>query len=263
MAEQTFANQSLTLQEQLVVERLPLAGYPIHSMTANDAGDLVKARLTALKPTALLFANTNFILKCQNLRRWLNSEQVILLNDGIGLDIIAKILHGKPYEANLGGTDFLPYLFRNFLTDKKVFLIGGKPGVAEKSAIVFKHYGLNIAGCLDGYTEISIFDLHQKINQSGAEIVVVAMGNPLQEQWIHTHMHELDAKLFIGVGAFFDFISGSVPRAPQWIRRIRFEWLYRLYQEPRRLMRRYTLDILSFLYLCFEYSLKMKITNKS
>lgn len=242
------------MQHPLVVKRLPLAGYPINSMTAEAAGKLVKARLTAMKPTALLFANTNFILKCQFLRQWLHSEQVVLLNDGIGLDIVAKIIHGQSYQANLGGTDFLPCLFKNHLSGHRVFLLGGQPGVAAAAAQAFKQYGLKIAGCLDGYTQLSPVDLRHTINQSGADIVVVAMGNPLQEVWIETHMHALDAKLLIGVGAFFDFVSGRVPRAPTWIRRIRFEWLYRLYREPRRLMRRYTVDIVSFLFLCFGYS---------
>jgi exopolysaccharide biosynthesis WecB/TagA/CpsF family protein len=69
--------------------------------------------------------------------------------------------------------------------------------------------------------------------------VLVALGNPLQEQWIDDHQEGLGVPLLIGVGALFDFLAGRVPRAPQWVLRLRSEWLFRLLVEPRRLWRRY------------------------
>jgi len=233
---------------------LPLAGFPIRSMTASSLSDLLQERLGSSRKTALLIANTNLILQCQPLRDWICSDDVVLVNDGIGLDIAALIKHGLRYQANLNGTDFLPYLLEALRTPCKLFLYGGKPGVAEKAGeIIERNFGQQVVGCMNGYTAISPTALRKEINNSGAEIVLVAMGNPLQEEWIHTHMDALNATLFVGVGALFDFLSGRVKRAPVWVQKIRFEWLFRLIQEPKRLAKRYTLDIVKFLYVCVRY----------
>lgn len=233
---------------------LPLASFPIRSMTASSLSDLLQERLGSAHKTALLIANTNLILQCQPLRDWICSDEVVLVNDGIGLDIAALIKHGRRYQANLNGTDFLPYFLTGLRTPRKVFLYGGKPGVAEKAGeLIRQKCGQQVVGCIDGYTVIAPTALCGAINRSGAEIVLVAMGNPLQEEWIHNHMRALDAKLFVGVGALFDFLSGGVKRAPLWVQKIRFEWLFRLIQEPKRLVKRYTLDIVKFLYVCVRY----------
>jgi exopolysaccharide biosynthesis WecB/TagA/CpsF family protein len=68
---------------------------------------------------------------------------------------------------------------------------------------------------------------------------MVAMGNPLQERWLAENLEATGASIGVGVGAFFDFFSGEVPRAPSWMKRFGIEWVYRLAQEPRRMWRRY------------------------
>ena len=236
------------------LERLPLAGYPIISTTAAALSALLQARLATAQKTVLVFANTNFVLKCAPIRSWLGSDDVFIVNDGIGLDIAALIMYGRRYQENLNGTDFSPYFLSNRDVRRKIFLFGGKPGVAEKAGIVIeREFGHQVAGCLNGYTQMTPSALRDEINRSGAQIVLVAMGNPKQEEWICANMSELDATLFIGVGALFDFLSGGAQRAPRWIQQIHGEWFYRLCLEPRRLMRRYTVDIVSFLFLCLHY----------
>jgi beta-1,4-glucosyltransferase len=240
-------------EASLPVSQLPLAGYPIVSTSAERLGAMLKSRLAGSRKTVLAFANTNFVLKCQTLQTWIASEEVILVNDGIGLDIAALIKHGHRYQANLNGTDFVPYFLKNQPVRRRLFLFGGKPGVAEKAGVaIARDTGQRIVGCLNGYTQLSPEAITQIINQSGAEIVLVALGNPIQEEWMRRNMKGLNASLFIGVGALFDFLSGKARRAPNWVRRIRCEWFYRLCQEPRRLIRRYTVDIGSFLYLCLS-----------
>jgi beta-1,4-glucosyltransferase len=241
--------------------RLPLAGYSIISTTTSALSSLLQSRLIVAQKTILLFANTNFALKCQALRPWLNSPEVIIVNDGIGLDIAALITHGSRYIENLNGTDFCPYLLMNLSASHKLFLYGGKPGVAQKaSAAISRQFGSDIVGYLDGYTNKSPVEVRQLINRSGAEIVLVALGNPIQEEWIYKNRESLDATIFIGVGALFDFLSGGVQRAPKWIQKIHCEWLFRLYKEPRRLVRRYTLDVVSFLILCIRFRVSDKMS---
>jgi beta-1,4-glucosyltransferase len=126
--------------------------------------------------------------------------------------------------------------------------------VADSAAKVIRRVsGQEVVGVQDGYTPIAPDALRAAIDQSGADIVLVALGNPLQEEWIRDNMHALNATLFVSVGALFDFLSGGVARAPGWVQRIRLEWLFRLLQEPKRMARRYSIDVFRFLMLCRRY----------
>jgi beta-1,4-glucosyltransferase len=216
--------------------------------------DVLQERLEADRKTVLVFANTNFVLQCQSIRNWLNGDDVIIVNDGIGMDIASLMQHGKRYKDNLNGTDFMPLLLKTFTQTHKLFLFGGKPGVAQKAGdAIEEQTGQRVVGSADGYSNTDSGALCARINASGADIVLVAMGNPIQEEWIRLHMGALNARLFVSVGALFDFLSGGVQRAPLWVQKIRFEWLYRLTREPRRLAQRYTVDLGRFMLLCLRY----------
>jgi beta-1,4-glucosyltransferase len=235
-------------------ETLALAGYPVFSTTSDDLCDVLQDRLDAYRKTVLVFANTNFVLQCQPLRSWLNGDDVIIVNDGIGMDIASLLQHGKRYKDNLNGTDFMPLLLKTFTVSHKIFLLGGKLGVAQKAGeAIAQQTGQQVVGWADGYSQGDTAALCARINDSGADIVLVAMGNPIQEEWIRQHMGALNARLLVSVGALFDFLSGGVQRAPKWVQKIRFEWLYRLTREPRRMAQRYTIDIARFLILCLRY----------
>jgi beta-1,4-glucosyltransferase len=231
------------------VVHLRLAGYPVLSCSAATLASHVLRRLERGRPTLLLFANTNFVVQCAALRSRLGRPGVLIANDGLGMEIAARLVHRRGFPANLNGTDFLPPLLA--ATRAPVFLLGSRPGVAERAAGRLAASGVDVAGTCDGYAGMADnAALVAAINASGARILVAALGNPLQERWLLEHRTELAAPLLIGAGALLDFVAGEVPRAPAWVRRARLEWLYRLAQEPRRLARRYTLDIVTFLRLC-------------
>jgi beta-1,4-glucosyltransferase len=246
------------MQNTLHGETLALAGYPVLSTTSEDLCEELQTRLEAYRKTVLVFANTNFVLQCQPLRAWLNGDDVIIVNDGIGMDIASLLQHGKRYRHNLNGTDFMPLLLKTFRHSHKLFLLGGKAGVAQKAGdVIAQQTAQQVVGCADGFSSSTDADaLCARINASGADIVLVAMGNPIQEDWIRQHMGALNARLFVSVGALFDFLSGAATRAPLWVQKARFEWLYRLGREPRRMAQRYTLDIARFLFLCLSYPLR-------
>ncbi len=164
--------------------------------------------------------------------------------DGVGVDIAARLLHGSSFAANLNGTDFVPALLLAETRPLRIALFGAKPSVADKAAAVLVDLAPQhrIAAVADGFTsqaETEIFLSELRANP--ADILLVAMGNPHQEQWIARNITRDHATLAFGVGALFDFLAGEVPRAPLWIRQIRLEWLYRLAQEPGRLFARYVL----------------------
>lgn len=85
------------------------------------------------------------------------------------------------------------------------------------------------------------------INASGADIVLVALGVPAQELWLHRNADKLNANLTLGVGALFDFLAGNVTRAPKMVRKAKMEWVWRLAMEPRRMARRYLLGNVEFM----------------
>lgn len=164
--------------------------------------------------------------------------------DGSGMAIAARMC-GAPLIDNVNGTDLFPLLCRDAIAaGAKIFLLGGKPGVAAKAAQTITDFGMGaaIAGTHHGYFEHGSADEDRvigMINASGAKIVLVAMGVPLQDQWAQRNASRLDASVIAGVGGLFDFFSGSVSRSPKFMRSAGFEWVWRLALEPRRMGKRY------------------------
>lgn len=122
---------------------------------------------------------------------------------------------------------------------------GGAPGVAETLSqnLTRRFPGLQIAAALaPPFGELSPEQdraFVRQINAAQPHIVWVGMSSPKQERWMHTHRHQIDAPVMVGVGAAFDFLSGTKPQAPRWMQRSGLEWLFRLASEPQRLWPRY------------------------
>ncbi len=170
--------------------------------------------------------------------------------DGIGVDIAARLLHGNSFAANLNGTDFVPALLVAEVRSLRVALFGAKPGVADRAAAILADIAPQhqITAVRHGYSSDTETDTFlRELRANPVDILLVAMGNPGQEEWIASNISGELATLAFGVGALFDFLAGEVLRAPLWIRQIRLEWLYRLGQEPGRLFARYVLGIPLFL----------------
>lgn len=165
----------------------------------------------------------------------------MVLNDGLGLDLYSR-LAGSPFGENFNGTDLLPRLFAASDPRRplRVFLYGAVPGRADVAAhnILRDHPGVEVAGTIDGFQREGVIE---RINAASPDVLLVGMGNPLQERWIDRHRDELDVGVAAGIGALIDFLSGAITRAPAWIRDLQLEWAYRLGLEPRRLFRRYVI----------------------
>lgn len=237
----------------VVDETLPLGGLNVKALTFDGLVRRISSDVDTGRQVALFYVNSNLINKCEPIRDALNGPGVIMVNDGIAMDLASLLVHRRRFPENLNGTDFTPALLaENASTSAqpwRVFLYGSKPGIAEKAAEQLRESNVQVVGTADGYNRDNDA-LIRSMNASGADVVLVAMGNPLQEQWILEHRHRLDARLLVGVGALLDFLAGDKPRAPLFVRRMRLEWAYRLSLEPTRLLRRYTLDMLVFLARC-------------
>ncbi len=168
-----------------------------------------------------------------------NAEMVV--PDGAGIVWAADFI-ATPLPSRVPGVALVSQICE-LSNDKKLklFLIGSKPGIAEKAAEILKEkYNANIVGVEHGYFAKDSQDeekMLQKIQDSKADIVFVALGVPRQEDFITKLRKYAKHIVAIGVGGSFDVISGSLPRAPQWMQRFGMEWLFRLCLEPKRIVR--------------------------
>jgi len=171
--------------------------------------------------------------------------------DGIGMKIAGRILE-RPIRQNLNGTDLFPRLCAALeRSGRSMYLLGARPGVAADVAAWAQRQfpQLRIAGTHSGYFQgDDEAAAVAAIRDSGADVLLVAMGVPVQDLWLRRNLKGSGATVGIGVGGLFDFYGGRIPRAPQWLREIGGEWVYRLLQEPRRMWRRYLVGNAVFLW---------------
>jgi len=173
------------------------------------------------------------------------SEAALVLPDGIGIILGAKIL-GTPLACGrVPGIDFVAVLFEKMAGFcGRVFLFGGKPGVAEEAGLRLSemHPGLVIAGTADGY-----FDddgpIVERINAAEPDLLLVCLGAPKQELWMARNIGRLCVPLCAGLGGSLDVFAGNVRRAPVFFQKLGLEWFYRLVCQPSRIKRMITLPM--------------------
>jgi exopolysaccharide biosynthesis WecB/TagA/CpsF family protein len=226
-----------------MIKTLPLFGLPVVDSEQSLA---IRAMLDRPGRTTVAFVNAHCVNTAAGdpaYARALRAAEFVL-PDGSGI-LLAARMAGRRLTANLNGTDLCRPLCREAARrGLSVYLLGSRPGVAEKAArrLALAVPGLRIAGTRDGYfEETESGAVIDAVNASGADILLVARGVPLQETWLYRHRRQLRARLAMGVGALLDFEAGVVPRAPKALRRAGLEWTWRLAQEPRRMFARYVL----------------------
>lgn len=212
-------------------------------MITSDRRSLCRALLDGARHR-LAFLNADCVNKAATNAQYTDAlkQMDALLPDGSGL-ALAAAMQGKRFEENLNGTDLFQVLCEEARRQgKSIYFLGGMPGVADKAAQNAEESfpGLKIAGTHHGYFDRSDeAAVVRSVNNSGADVLLVAFGAPAQEMFIARHSARLLPKLAMGVGGLFDFVAGRIPRAPKWIRSVGMEWAWRLACEPRRMARRY------------------------
>jgi N-acetylglucosaminyldiphosphoundecaprenol N-acetyl-beta-D-mannosaminyltransferase len=232
--------------------RISLFDIAIDNVTLGQAVETIIERLDGDTATQVSFVNADCVnIACRN-RKYLEALQQsdLVFADGIGVRVAGAIL-GQPVRDNVNGTDLFPLLAKALeYMGKRIYLLGGQPGVAEGVArwLAANYPGVEVAGFHHGYfTTDKEADVIEEIRTSGADLVLVAFGAPRQELWVRRNLAKLGAKVVIGVGGLLDFFSGRIPRAPHWVRKLGMEWCYRFWQEPTRLWRRYLIGNVVFL----------------
>lgn len=171
----------------------------------------------------------------------------LVLPDGVGVIHASKILK-RPLKGKVAGIDFASALMEELARrGDGLFLLGAKPGIAEKAArrLTQRYPNLKIRGTHDGYfkEDGSVID---EINRSGASVLFVCLGAPRQEYWMRDHLDQLNVRLSVGLGGSLDVFAGQVKRAPDLWVKLGLEWLYRLICEPWRFGRMCRLPLFLF-----------------
>lgn len=185
----------------------------------------------------------------------------LALADGQPIVWTSRLL-GARLPARVSGSDLVwPLMELAAKRAWRVFLVGGAPGVAEAAAErLDRELGVRIAGIDASVVPLTVDagapdPVAARIASSRPHLVLVALGCPKQERWIHRNLDRIQPAVALGIGASLDFVTGRVRRAPGWVSRAGLEWLYRLGQEPRRLAGRYLLRDPKFLLVLLRTAL--------
>ena len=185
--------------------------------------------------------------------RRIYSEAAFVLPDGVSVLLAARVL-GHRIPERIAGVDMFEALCREAARKRlRVFLLGGRPGSAEKAAATLRrrYHGLSVCGtcCPPIGFENDLSQqakIESRVRTARPHLLFVAFGAPKQEYWIYEHARKLGVPVTMGIGGSFEMVGGIIARAPLWLQRIGFEWLYRLLHEPRRLWRRYLFCMIEF-----------------
>jgi len=223
--------------------RIDLLGVPVDCVDMAGAVEFLTAHVAGGTGCATVFAvNPEKVMKARQdpALRALLASATLLIPDGIGVVLAARWL-GLGRFGRVPGSELMPNLCaRAAEHGHAVFLFGARPDVNDEAAAVLlrRYPGLRIAGRQHGYVDdADMPELIRRINESGADILFVALGSPRQEAWMHRHAPALRVKVAQGVGGTFDVVAGRVNRAPPLFLKLNLEWLYRLLREPRRIWR--------------------------
>jgi len=234
-----------------------LLGVPVDNLDFNETIDqidkFVQKGRNLRRSYQVATVNTDFLVKAAGDPKLLRLLQSVDLATPDGMPLLwATRLLGSPLKERVAGADLVPAIAeRAARSGYSIYFLGAGPGVAQKAAQILqeKYPGLKVAGVNSpAFTPVRDMDpsVLEEIRTAQPDILLVALGNPKQEKWIELHRHTVRAPVMMGVGGSLDLIAGNLKRAPVWMQKTGLEWLFRLLQEPRRLWRRYGIDLIVF-----------------
>ena len=221
---------------------IDILSIPIGNVTMKEAQTLAFKCIDEGRAASIATANAEMVMRAQSdseLARILQQADLVV-PDGAGV-LWAAEQQGKKFKERVTGVDLACSLLQEAAARQTaVYLFGGAPGIAEQAAAnMQKRLGtLNVVGTHSGFfSDDEEKKIIEDIGSKGTRILLVALGVPKQEKWIHEHLYELGPCVCMGVGGTFDVLAGKAARAPKWMQENRLEWLYRLLKEPTRFKR--------------------------
>ena len=246
--------------------RLSFLGTEINNVTLNGF-------LAELETGFIVTPNVNHILLIRRDRDFRTAYQSAdyRLCDSQILRYAAQLL-GTPIREKLSGSDFLPAFYRYHAEnpEMRIFLLGAPEGVGVRAQEEINRK-VNRSMVVDTYSPPLGFEFDSdegdricdRIRRSGATVLVLGLGSPKQEKWFHEYRDRMPStlKLTFAFGCVIDLEAGYKPRSPQLLNAIGLEWVVRLIREPRRLGRRYLMDIVPFIQVLWQELRTRKRSN--
>jgi N-acetylglucosaminyldiphosphoundecaprenol N-acetyl-beta-D-mannosaminyltransferase len=228
--------------------RLHIGRLGIDDLTFAEALDAIAALVESGQGGTVLTPNIDHVVLCEKdarLREAYASASLSLV-DGTPVLWASRLL-GRPLPEKISGSDLiLPLMKLAAQRGFRVYLLGGAPGVGERAAEHLREAapGLRIVGIDAPRIDVDrgskeVDEAFARVRAARPDLILVALGCPKQEIFMHRAAPELRPAVMLGIGAGLDFWAGTARRAPGWVSAAGLEWLYRLALEPRRLWRRY------------------------
>lgn len=256
-----------------------ILGVKVDQISLLDAEAKIKQFVESNQKSIVTTVNTEFVMRAQGDRQFqdiINNQSRLNLSDSFGILWAGYFLSLKPpkdkylkffylvllwklsiflmpiapkffksaIKEKISGSDFIWSIARIAAQNKyKLFLLGGAPTIAERAALKLQTdiYDLRVAGAYPGDMTKPTEEIVDAINKSKADILLVCLGSPLQENWLAQNLSKTVCKVGVGLGGTFDFIAGERQRAPLWMQRSGLEWLFRLLTDPTRFKRQLVL----------------------
>ncbi|MBM3964657.1 MAG: WecB/TagA/CpsF family glycosyltransferase [Planctomycetes bacterium] len=235
---------------QLKSSRVWGIGY--HVVDMQEALLFLEAWVRRRIPGYAITSNLNYSMLCRKESRLskFTERAALVLCDGMPI-LWRSLVNTQKLPERVAGSDLIYRLAELCQTNGfRLYLYGAAPGIAEKAAEVLlsEYPKLQIAGVqcppFRATSSAEIQASLQKIKAAKPDVLLVALGQPKGEYWIEDHYKELGVPISIQVGASFDFVAGKAKRAPVLFQKMGLEWLYRACHDPRRLLPRYTKNLL-------------------
>ena len=219
----------------------------LYKKSAQSFYEILSDNLKNNKKTFVVTANPETFMiseKNEDVRKMLLDKETVMVPDGIGVLKAGKKI-GYNIEERITGIDIANELLKFGNEQKKsIYLFGSKQEVIDSMKIVIKEQypNLKLVGTSNGYVtdKDKVFDEIVKLEP---DIVLVALGIPLQEMLIYKHLNRFKKGIFVGIGGSFDVMSGMKKRAPKIFIKLNLEWLYRIMKEPKRFKRFYNSNV--------------------
>lgn len=244
----------------LMPEKFTILGVHISRLTLDRAWQAITQLIDQGVQEYICVAPVSTIMECQDNGAYCDvvNQAILVTPDGMPIVWLAK-LKGLQDVKRTYGPELLPKVV-DLGRSKQLrhYFYGATDAVLNqlKKTLLERYPDANIVGMFSPPVrevgEIEDDTILDKINEAEPDIIWVGLGSPKQDFWMAHHRAKLRAPLLVGVGAAFDFLAGVKPQAPQWMRSIGLEWLFRLSCEPGRLWRRYVFGNTRFVYLIIK-----------
>ena len=241
------------LIEQIAEPEAKFLGLKLHAVNMPEVSSRILRTVAERERLTITYLNPNYVVAAEKdpaLAAAINEFDLVLA-DGVGVLLGARLLD-IPVPLRLSTDRVCLGLFGECTKRSvpfRVFLLGSRPGIAEKAAVTLRmsfpivtvvgtHHGW-FDPCEDGR-------ICEMINSSCPDMLLVGLGTPRQQFWVSAHASALQCPVIMTGGGYLDNLSESVAYYPKWVDRAGLNWLWRLCTEPKHVWRRYTLEAAAF-----------------